>query len=135
MMTRMSSLCTLLNIEHPIIQSGMGRVAGPELAAEVSRAGGLGILAGLNVPAGTYTLWTIPRAKGTELIVNKQTGQWGTSYDGNLDLGKGLMTTETLPAPVEEFTISIVPADANHGTLTMAWGSFRWTAPLVLTAR
>jgi len=50
-MTRMSSLCTLLNIEHPIIQSGMGRVAGPELAAEVSRAGGLGILAGLNVPA------------------------------------------------------------------------------------
>src|SRR5262249_44295506 len=46
----MSSLCRLLNIRHPIVQSGMGRVAGPELAAEVSRAGGLGILAGLNVP-------------------------------------------------------------------------------------
>ena len=45
----MSSLCQLLGIEHPIIQSGMGRVAGPELAAEVSRAGGLGVLAGLNV--------------------------------------------------------------------------------------
>jgi len=45
----MSSLCTLLAIEHPIIQSGMGRVAGPDLAAEVSRAGGLGILAGLNL--------------------------------------------------------------------------------------
>jgi nitronate monooxygenase len=48
-----SSLCELLNIRHPIIQSGMGRVAGPELAAEVSRAGGLGILAGLNVPPDT----------------------------------------------------------------------------------
>src|SRR5262245_37575589 len=46
----MASLCQLLSIQHPIIQSGMGRVAGPELAAEVSRAGGLGILAGLNVP-------------------------------------------------------------------------------------
>src|SRR5262245_8761423 len=46
----MSSLSRLLNIRHPILQSGMGRVAGPELAAEVSRAGGLGILAGLNVP-------------------------------------------------------------------------------------
>jgi nitronate monooxygenase len=46
----MSSLSELLKIRHPIIQSGMGRVAGPELAAEVSRAGGLGILAGLNVP-------------------------------------------------------------------------------------
>ena len=47
----MSSLSRLLKIEHPIVQSGMGRVAGPELAAEVSRAGGLGILAGLNLTA------------------------------------------------------------------------------------
>src|SRR5665213_2055335 len=44
-----SPLCDLLKIQHPIIQSGMGGVAGPELAAEVSRAGGLGILAGLNL--------------------------------------------------------------------------------------
>src|SRR5213594_5263517 len=46
----MSSLARLLNIRHPVLQSGMGRVAGPDLAAEVSRAGGLGVLAGLNVP-------------------------------------------------------------------------------------
>src|SRR5262245_57728754 len=46
----MSSLSRVLKIRYPIIQSGMGRVAGPELAAEVSRAGGLGILAGLLVP-------------------------------------------------------------------------------------
>jgi nitronate monooxygenase len=46
----MASLTRLLNIPHPIMQSGMGRVAGPDLAAEVSRAGGLGILGGLNVP-------------------------------------------------------------------------------------
>ena len=45
----MSSLCRLLHIRYPIVQSGMGRVAGPELTAEVSRAGGLGVLAGLNV--------------------------------------------------------------------------------------
>jgi nitronate monooxygenase len=44
-----SSLGQLLKIPHPIIQSGMGGVAGPALAAEVSRAGGLGILAGLNL--------------------------------------------------------------------------------------
>src|SRR5215510_20650 len=43
-------LCTLLGITHPIVQSGMGSVAGPELVAEVCRAGGLGVLAGLNVP-------------------------------------------------------------------------------------
>jgi len=45
----MSALCKLLNIAHPIVQSGMGRVAGPDLTAQVSTAGGLGILAGLNL--------------------------------------------------------------------------------------
>src|SRR5580765_2110721 len=46
-------------------------------------------LAGLAVPAGTYTLWTVPRANGTaDVIVNKQSGQWGTEYDGARDLGK-----------------------------------------------
>ncbi len=45
-----TALCDLLGIEYPVIQSGMGSIAGPDLVAEVSRAGGLGILAGLNVP-------------------------------------------------------------------------------------
>jgi nitronate monooxygenase len=49
-MTFRTALCDVLGIEYPILQSGMGGVAGPELVAEVSRAGGLGILAGLNVP-------------------------------------------------------------------------------------
>jgi nitronate monooxygenase len=43
-------LCDVLDIDYPIVQSGMGGVAGPEMVAEVSRAGGLGILAGLNIP-------------------------------------------------------------------------------------
>jgi nitronate monooxygenase len=45
--TLRTQLCDLLGIDHPILQSGMRRVAGPELAAQVSNAGGLGILAGL----------------------------------------------------------------------------------------
>ncbi|HKC99186.1 MAG TPA: nitronate monooxygenase family protein [Methylomirabilota bacterium] len=49
-MTFRTALCDLLGIEYPIVQSGMGAIAGPELVAEVCRAGGLGILAGLNVP-------------------------------------------------------------------------------------
>ena len=44
-----TSLCDLLGVEYPILQSGMGGVAGPELVAEVSRAGGLGILAALRL--------------------------------------------------------------------------------------
>jgi Protein of unknown function (DUF2911) len=87
-------------------------------------------LAGLRVPAGTYTLWTLPHTSGVELIVNRQTGQWGTGYGPAHDLGRAPMTTETLATPVEQFTIAVVPRDARHGTLAMAWGPFRWTAPI-----
>ncbi|HTO14048.1 MAG TPA: nitronate monooxygenase family protein [Candidatus Binatia bacterium] len=48
-MTLRTPLCDLLGITHPIVQSGMGGVAGPELVAEVSRAGGLGIIAALHL--------------------------------------------------------------------------------------
>jgi len=87
-------------------------------------------LAGLQVPAGTYTLWTVPHTSGVDLIVNRQSGQWGTEYNASRNLGRAKITTQTLPTPVEEFTISIVADDAKHGTLVMEWGSFRWTAQI-----
>jgi Protein of unknown function (DUF2911) len=89
-------------------------------------------LAGLALPAGTYTLWTVPHSNGVDLIVNRQTGQWGTEYHRAQDLGSAPMKVETVTSPVEKFTISIQPSDARHGTLTMAWGTFRWTAPIVV---
>jgi hypothetical protein len=89
-------------------------------------------VAGLALAPGTYTLWTVPHANGADLIVNKQTGQWGTSYLGSRDLGRAPMSSEALATPVEQFTISIVPTDAHHGTLAMEWGSFRWTAPIAV---
>lgn len=89
-------------------------------------------LAGLSVPAGTYTLWTVPRVSGVDLIVNKQTGQWGTEYRRARDLGTAAMKSDSADPPVEQFTITIEPADARHGTLVMAWGTFRWTAPIVV---
>jgi hypothetical protein len=87
-------------------------------------------LAGLQVPAGTYTLFTAPHPTGVDLIVNKQTGEWGTEYNGSLNLGTVRMTTETATSPVEEFTISVIPGDPRHGKLILEWGSFRWIAPI-----
>lgn len=49
-MTLRTALCDLLGLEHPIVQSGMGSVAGPDLVAQVSRAGALGVVGGLNAP-------------------------------------------------------------------------------------
>jgi len=90
-------------------------------------------LAGMRMPAGTYTLWTVPRADGhADLIVNKQSGQWGTEYDPRLDLGKERLMVDSASTPVEKFTIAIVPAGARKGTLVLEWGTFRWSAPLVV---
>lgn len=89
-------------------------------------------LAGLLLPAGTYTLWTAPHVSRVDLIVNKQTGQWGTSYDRAQNLGTAPMKSDSAAAPVEKFTITIEPSDAKHGVLAMAWGPFRWTAPIVV---
>jgi hypothetical protein len=90
-------------------------------------------IGGIRLPAGMYTLWTVPHTNGVELIVNKQTGQWGTGYNGKFDIGKAPMASAGPSSPVEKFTISIVSTDAHHGTLVMEWGTFRWTAPLVVT--
>jgi hypothetical protein len=89
-------------------------------------------IAGLPVPAGTYTLWTVPRASGVDLIVNQQTGQWGTQYGRAHDLGVSPMKSDSVDPPVEQFTIAIGPIDARRGTLVMSWGTFRWTAPIVV---
>lgn len=89
-------------------------------------------LAGLQVPAGTYTLWTAPHTTGIALIVNKQHGQWGTEYKRSLDLGTARMTSKTVSTTVEQFTISITSNDATHGTLVMEWGTFRWSAAIEL---
>ena len=89
-------------------------------------------LAGMHMPAGTYTLWSVPRPDGhADLIVNKQSGQWGTDYDPKQDLGKAPLSVNSAASPVEKFTISIAPAGARKGTLVMEWGAFRWSAPIV----
>jgi hypothetical protein len=85
-------------------------------------------IAGLPVPAGMYTLWTIPRPDGVQLVVNRQTGQWGTGYNPAHDLGRVPLQVSATDAPVEQFTISIAP----EGALVMEWGNFRWQAPIAV---
>ncbi|MEO7353503.1 MAG: DUF2911 domain-containing protein, partial [Gemmatimonadales bacterium] len=58
-------------------------------------------LEGLALAPGTYTLWTMPSRSGVQLIVNKQSGQWGTNYDAAQDLGHIPLTVGTNKLPVE----------------------------------
>jgi hypothetical protein len=83
-------------------------------------------LAGVPLRPGTYTLWTLPTKGGVSLIINGQSGQWGTEYRADQDVARRPMTVDSLPANVERFTIRIEPA----GRLVMEWGTFQWTAPI-----
>jgi hypothetical protein len=89
-------------------------------------------LGGAVVPAGTYTIYSWPGEKAWKLIVNKQTGQWGTQYDEKQDLARVDLKVEVLPAPVELFTITLAAAGANAGTLTLEWESTRLSVPVKL---
>jgi hypothetical protein len=88
-------------------------------------------IGGLALAAGTYSLWTLPRADGVELIVNAQNGQWGTQYGPARDVGRVRMQADTTSEPMEKFEIAVASTAPNAGTLTMRWGSFRWTVPIV----
>ena len=79
----------------------------------------------VRVPAGSYTLWTIPNTTGWQLIINKQTGQWGTVYNQDRDLARIPMTAERLSTPVEQFTLAI-----DNGRLSLAWDDWRAWVPI-----
>jgi hypothetical protein len=72
------------------------------------------------VPKGTYTLYTLPGETGWKLIINKQTGQWGTQYDEKQDLARIDMKVETSKAPIELFSISLAQS-GKGGTLKLEW--------------
>ncbi len=77
----------------------------------------------LEVPAGTYTLYTLPASAGTpwKLIVNKQTGQWGTVYKPEMDLGRTPMMTKPVAKPQEVMSISFEDVHGRTGQLHIRW--------------
>jgi hypothetical protein len=89
------------------------------------------VIGGTTVPAGKYTLWTLPTPHGAQLIINSQTGQWGTDYDSKRDFARVNLTTTTLPTPMERFTIGIAPAGSG-GVLRMAWDDRMYSIPFTV---
>ena len=85
----------------------------------------------VHMTPGTYTLYTIPGEAEWTLIINKQTGQWGTQYDEAQDLGRVTAKPEKLAAPVEQHTIKLAPS-ANGGTLTIEWADTRVSFPFMV---
>lgn len=86
---------------------------------------------GTTIPAGNYTLWTVPSEAGAELIINSQTGQWGTVYDPTRDLVRIPLEVREARTPVERFTISMEPGQGG-GVLLLSWHTFEWRLPFIV---
>ena len=82
-------------------------------------------LGGNDIEPGTYTLYLLPEAEGAKLIVNKQTGQWGTKYDEKQDLVRIGMKKDPVAKPVDQFTITV-----ENNKLRLTWDDVQYSAPI-----
>lgn len=82
----------------------------------------------VHLPAGEYTLFSIPEPEGGVLIINRQTGQNGMAYDAEQDFARIPMTLSTLETPVELFTIDVEDTPAG-GLLALRWGTTQLAVP------
>jgi hypothetical protein len=91
------------------------------------------VIDGTTVPAGDYTLYSIPEADGGTLIINGQTGQAGTSYDPERDVVRADLRRESLDENVEIFQIRVVENDAGDGgRLELRWAETVYFVPFTV---
>jgi hypothetical protein len=87
----------------------------------------------LKLPAGSYSIWTLPTANEWTLIINKQTGQFHKDYDSSTDFGRTKMNLKTLPAPVETFKIELRSDGGNKATLALDWETTEASIPFTVS--
>jgi hypothetical protein len=89
-------------------------------------------IAGLAVPKGDYTLYVFLDEGKWQLIVNKQTGQWGLTYNQAQDLGRIPMNMSKPPAPIETYKMTLSSAGGNSGKLQLAWADVVASVPITV---
>ncbi len=87
-------------------------------------------IGGTSVPAGKYTLYTVPSPDKWTLIINKQTGQWGTVYNKDQDLARVDMNVGKLDQPVEQFTMAFDKKSDDAADLVLTWETTKVSVPV-----
>ena len=84
------------------------------------------------IPAGAYTLWTLPAEDGSaKLIINKQVGQWGVgpgAYDEKQDLARIDLKKDAMDKTADQFTITVGKNPAGGGILKLTWEDTQYSA-------
>jgi len=90
-------------------------------------------IGGLAVPRGDYTLFVnLKDTDNWELVVNKQTGQWGLAYDASHDLGRVKMKMSKPPAPIETLKYTLTADGGKKGALRLEWENYIASVPLTV---
>lgn len=90
-------------------------------------------IGGLTVPKGDYTLYAdVSNPDAWQLVISKQTGQWGLTYDAKQDLGRVKMTMSKPPALVEQYKMTLAPSGTNAATLQLEWENHVASVPIRL---
>jgi len=114
------------NPHYPVWRAGANSATKLHTDADVK-------IGDIAVPAGDYTLFVdISDPANWVLIVNKQTGQWGLSYDGTKDLGKTKMTMAAPPSMVENLKYTLADNGGGKGSLTLAWENHSASVPIAI---
>ena len=91
------------------------------------------VVDGKKLPAGKYSLWTIPQQESWTVIFNKEIPFWGDNTDGKAarndktDVLQVVIPVEKLVTSQEKLSI-----DANNNTLTIIWDMTKVTVPIVV---
>ena len=89
-------------------------------------------IGGLAVPKGDYTLFVWLDPQQWKLVISKQTGQFGTEYHQEQDLGRVAMTMSKPPAPIETYKMTLSSAGGNKGKLQLEWENVIASVPLTV---
>jgi hypothetical protein len=94
------------------------------------------VFGGTTVPAGAYTLFTLPQEDGSaKLIINKQVGQWGVgpgSYDEQQDLARIDFEKDAPEKTADQLTIAISKNPTGGGVLKISWEDAQFSAPFTV---
>jgi hypothetical protein len=111
---------------YPVWRAGANRATKLQTDADLD-------IGGLSVPAGAYSLYVdLSDPEAWTLIINKQTGQSGMTYDKAQDLGRVKMTMTKPPALVENLTYKITDLGGGKGTLTLEWENVSASVPIAV---
>lgn len=87
----------------------------------------------INVPKGDYTFYVgVKDPEAWELIISKETGQWGLDYNPDKDLGRVKMTMSKPAAPVERLKYSLITESANMVKLQLEWENHVASVPVAV---